>query len=246
VIDQETFDKAVMHNPRLLEAWNGSATLGTNFVLATQRNNSLSGGFSFLRVTPQESWLDRVSRTSINFNFALGTLKQPDTDDVRTEIYHLDGERDRYISSRAFVFLQGAFDHNFSQGLDLQQSYGAGFGWTVIQNPIHELNLKASLNYVKQQFQDATLNQNLLGSAFAETYNRKFAHNLVLNEQASITPAWNNLNAYSAAAQIGLSIPVYKLLSVSLTGVDTFINNPSSGFKKNSFQFTTGMTLALK
>ena len=43
----------------------------------------------------------------------------------------------------------------------------------------------------------------------------------------------------------GLTLPVYKRLSVAVNTLDTFLNNPPPGFKKNSFQFTTGVTYTL-
>jgi hypothetical protein len=246
VIDKKTFDQALFSNEGLFYGWSGSVTLGSSLLEATQKSNSLSAAATLLRVTPKEHWLDRRDRTSLNFSFDYGVLSQPNTPDLKTDIYHLDTERDEYFTSRLFAFGIAAFDHNFSQGLDLQQSYGTGIGWTVVKQPNNELNLRSSVNYLKEQFQSAALNQNLIGSTFTETYMHKFAHDIVLTEQGSATPAWNNTNAYSAAGQIGLVMPVYKRFSLSLTSVDTFINNPPVGFRKNSVQFTTGLTYVVK
>jgi hypothetical protein len=121
-----------------------------------------------------------------------------------------------------------------------------GVGWTVVKNPDNELNLRTSVNYLKEQFQQPDLNQNLIGSAFGENYMHRFAHKIVLKEQSMVTPAWNNTSAYSASGQLGLSIPLYRSFSLALTSADTFINNPPAGFKKNSFQFTTGLTYNVK
>jgi hypothetical protein len=41
-------------------------------------------------------------------------------------------------------------------------------------------------------------------------------------------------------------MPVYKRLSLAITALDTFLNDPPPGFKKNSFQFTTGLTYTLR
>ena len=217
IVDKPTFDNAISNHQRLYQAWNGSVTLGTSLVDATQRSNMLSGSASLLRLTPQENWLDRRDRTAVNVSFAYGMLTQPNTPDVKTDIYHLDAERDEYFTSRLFAFGVILYDHNFSQGLDLQHSYGAGVGWTVVKNPDNELNLRTSVNYLKEQFQQADLNQNLIGSAFGENYMHRFAHKIVLKEQGMVTPAWNNSSAYSASGQLGLSIPLYKRFSLALT-----------------------------
>jgi len=98
---------------------------------------------------------------------------------------------------------------------------------------------------VRQQFQTPTSNQNLAGSIFAERYNRTLLHGILFTEQLSINPAWNNTQAYSAVGGAGLTLPVYKRLSVAVNTLDNFLNDPPPGFKKNSFQFTTGVTYTL-
>ena len=98
-----------------------------------------------------------------------------------------------------FGFGEASFDHNYSQGLNLQQTYNGGIGWTVVTSAKQELDLKASMAYIEQQFASGP-EKSLVGSVFAEHYNRKLTHGLTLDENASVTPAWNNTNAYSAAS----------------------------------------------
>jgi hypothetical protein len=97
---------------------------------------------------------------------------------------------------------------------------------------------------VEQRFQTEP-SQNLLGSTFAENYRLRFVHHMLFTEQISATPAWNNLNAYSIAGNTALTIPLYKRLNFTVGSVDTFLNNPPPGFRKNSFQLTTGLTYAV-
>jgi hypothetical protein len=40
-------------------------------------------------------------------------------------------------------------------------------------------------------------------------------------------------------------MPVFKKLSMSIAASDLFLNNPSPGFKKNTFQFITGVAYTL-
>jgi hypothetical protein len=72
------------------------------------------------------------------------------------------------------------------------------------------------------------------------------AHGILLTEQLAATPAWNNTRAYTAVGGAGLTMPVFKRLSIAMSALDTFLNDPPAGFKKNSFQFTTGITYSLK
>jgi hypothetical protein len=245
VIDEATFQKAVMHNPGIFEGWKGAVTAGASLVEATQTSQTFTGAASFIRAVPTEIWMDARNRTTLDFSASYGKLTQPKTPDLKTAIYHAGGERDEYFAPRFYAFGQVAYDHNFSQGLDLQQAYGAGVGWTALKNARRTLDLKSSFSYLDQHFQESSFNQNLFGSTFAERYDDKFFHGMVFTEQLAITPAWNNTSAYSAWGSAGIAMPVYKRLSFSLSAIDTFLNNPPPGFKKNSFQLTMGLSYML-
>jgi hypothetical protein len=245
VIDQNTFRTAVLENPGFFHEWTGAITAAAAIVQATQKSTNFTGAVNLIRTNPVQSWLDRRDRTTLNFTAAYGKNSQPNTPTIKTDIYHADLEQDRYLSPRFYVFGALAYDHNFSQGLDLQQVYGGGIGFTVIKDDVQELDFKASVDYIKQQFTDSSQNQDLIGSVFAEMYNRKFAHGILFTQDASITPAWNNFDAYSASADAGISIPVYKRFAFSLNALDTFLNNPPPGFKKNSFQAAAGISYTL-
>ena len=136
------------------------------------------------------------------------------------------------ISARLFGFGQIALDHNFSQGLTLQQLYGGGLGWTVVKTGTQEFDVKGSVDYIHQNFQVSASNQSQVGSMFAEIYTRKLAHGLVFNEQISVLPAWNNSRAYSATGLASLSLPVHKRFSLAISSLDTFLNDPPPGSRR--------------
>src|SRR5579862_6387594 len=245
VIDQAAFEKAMTHRPSFFSDWTGTITAGATLVQATQDSRSFNGAVSLVRAEPPEDWLEPRNRTEFNYAESYGELTQPGTPTIKTSIIHFDGQRDAYFTTSLFGFGEAAFDHNFSQGLSLQQTYNGGVGWTVIKTSKQMLDLKGSMSYIRQQFETGP-DQNLIGSVFSEHYNRKLPHGVTLDQHASVTPAWNNTNAYSAAFSALLTMPVYKRLAGSTGVIDTFLNDPPSGFKKNSFQFTLGLTYALQ
>ncbi|HEX4807901.1 MAG TPA: DUF481 domain-containing protein [Bryobacteraceae bacterium] len=245
VVDEASFQKA-LENPGFFHDWTGGITLGASLVEATQNSESATGSLTLSRVIPTVNWLDPVNRTTVDFSASYGEISQTGVPTVKTSIYHADAERDEFFSPRLYAFVQAAYDHNFSQGLNLQQQYGGGIGLVVLKAPNQELDLKGSMTYIEQSFQTAAQSQNLFGSTFAETYSRKFARSIVFTQGVTITPAWNNLNAYSGNGNATLAIPVYKRLNFSIGVIDTFLNDPPPGFKKNSFQATTGLTYAIK
>jgi hypothetical protein len=245
IIDQPSFHKAVTESPGFFHDWNGAVTLGASLIEATQNNQTVTGAISLVRGEPAESWLTLRNRTLFDFSAAFGEISQPNTPTVKTSIYHADAERDEYFVDHVFGFAQAAFDHNFSQGLNLQQAYGGGIGMTVIQRPNETLDVKGSLSYLHQDFQTPP-NQDLIGSIFGEHYKRGLKRGVVIDQLFTITPTWNILRAYSAFYSTLVTMPVYKHLNASTGIIDTFLNDPPPGFKKNSFQFTLGFTYKLR
>jgi hypothetical protein len=245
LLPQPDFEKAINRNDGIFDDWGGAVTAGASIVHATQDAETFSGGIALVRAEPTESWLPPSTRTLLNFNVAYGKISQPGEPDIKTDIFHAGAEEDKYFSSRVFVFGQAAFDHNYSQGLDLQQAYGGGLGWTVYKTGAAEFDVKAAVSYIHQSF-SAGANESLVGSTFAEIYTRKFQHGILLNEQIAFTPAWNDTSAFFGTGSLSLAFPVHKRLSLALTSLDTFLNDPPPGFRKNSFQLTAGLTYALK
>ena len=114
------------------------------------------------------------------------------------------------LNSRLYLFGSAAFDHNFSQGLDLQQQYGGGVGYTVLKNALQEFDVRGDVHYEKQQFFTPASNLNLFGSTFGETYVRTLPRAIVLNEFGAVSLAWDDTKAYSARFGGNLVFPVYR------------------------------------
>lgn len=241
VVPESSFQNA-FHHLGFTKGWKGGATAGISLTEATQTNRTFSAAVNMARTVPQEDWLSPKSRTTFNLNDAYGNLKSPGQPAVKTSIFHLDAEQDWYLSPRLFAFGAAAFDHSISQGLDLQQIYGAGLGFVVFKRPKQELDARVSADYIDQRFVDSTLNKKLFGTIFGESYIQTFAHGILLNEEGKIIPAWNDTSAYSAFISAGLTFPVYHHFGLTVGALDNFLNDPPPGFRKNSFQFTLGAT----
>jgi uncharacterized protein DUF481 len=255
VIDQATFDKEVRSRPSFFSGWNGALTAGASLVEATQNSRNFTGSAALVRAIPSVTWLDPRERTLLDFSGAYGSISQPGTVTTKTNIIHFDAEHDWYVSPRFYFLVDAAFDHNYSQGMSLQQLYGAGAGYTLIKDPRQELDLKFDIHFERQQYfitpgvfppPPLTPSKNLVGADFGDTYMLKLPHGLIFNQTAVITPAFNQSNAYSALATAGLTFPVYKRFGFTVGTLDDFLNDPAIGSKKNSFQFTAGVTYTLK
>jgi len=257
IIDQPTYDKELEKKPGLSYGWNGAVNGGATIVRSTDYGETYTAGLALVRAIPAVPFLPARNRSSFHLQETYGKLTSPVIPQTTppsapavtlTSIFHTDAERDEYFSPAFFALAQTSFDHNYSQGLDLQQVYGGGIGWTALKNPKQELDVKASMQYEMQAYlaSSGTPNQNLIGSTISEAYHRNLPRKLVFTESFSILPAWNQLNAYSANGSVGLLMPVFKRLSLTLTTTDNFLNDPAAGYNKNSFQFVTAASYNLR
>jgi Protein of unknown function, DUF481 len=250
IVDRPTLDKQLFHDPGFMTGWNGAATAGATLVKATQSQYTVSGGLALVRSVPSVAWLNPRNRTSAGFTGSYGKISEPGSTTLKSSIYHIEGERDQYFSPRVYALGQVAYDHNFSQDLQLQQIYGGGFGWTFLKQENQEGDLKATIQYEKRSFIDAAsgTNQNLIGSTFALAY---AVHTKLIsfNQGLEFIPAYNTPSAYSASETNTLTFPTYKNLGFSVGTIDTYLNNPPASVpptKRNSFQFTMGVSYAIK
>ena len=75
-----------------------------------------------------------------------------------SSIFNADSERDEYFSPRLYVLGDLSFDHNYAQGLSLQQVFGGGIGYTPIKNDKQELDFKADIHYEEQRYLSGLVN----------------------------------------------------------------------------------------
>jgi hypothetical protein len=260
IIDETTLDKQLVREPGFFAGWNGAATAGATIVKATQNQDTFNGALALVRVVPTVSWLDPQKRTILNFTGSYGKITQPGyvsdgtffpATSTKSALYHADAEQDWYFSPRMYMLVQTAFDHNFGQALDLQQIYGGGIGWTIVKQPKQQLDVKGTLQYVRQTFINAPTgaNEDLIGSTFALAYVLRLPRGMIFNQQVAYLPAWNNTAAYSITESNTLAIPFYKSLAFSIGTLNSYLNNPPPSLpptQRNSFQFTFGATYLVK
>jgi Protein of unknown function, DUF481 len=245
----------------LLHGWVGGVTLGATLVESTQTSETLTGAINLVRTQPSVDWLQPRNKTIFDTTATYGLLSEPFIAGVqvassaKTNILHGDIERDEYLTSRFYYLVDASADHNIGSGLQVQQTYGAGAGYSVIKETARTLDVKGDIHYQRQEFYPAedfpsgnTLN--LIGATFAELYMQKLPKGLVFNEAGTVLPAFNTPSgqpsAWSAQIIAGLLFPVYKNLGFTFGSQDNFVNNPPFGYKKNTFQLTAGLTYSLK
>jgi hypothetical protein len=261
LIDSVTYNKEVTSNPGVWYGWGGSVSGGITLVESTQTGQSYNLAANLIRSVPAVAFLPPRTRSTINVLETYGKITQPvipqtnppSPDTVaKTNIFHADAEHDKYFTSRIYGLVGASFDHNFAQGLNLQQIYGLGLGWTVIQTLVQQFDVKADVHYERQNFiqspppAPAIPGNNLVGSSFTELYHRNLPAKIVFTENGTFIPAWNDSSAYSAIFGAGLQLPTYKRFGLNINVLDNYLHEPPLGFKSNSLQFVTGLVYTLK
>ena len=249
IVDDATYQKEIHKKIGFKSGWDGHITTGTSMIFATQNSQLFQADTALKRSVPTVSWLDPKLRTTIDFTLSAGKTTQPGTVTTITNIFHVGAERDEYFSPRGYYLQVLSLDHNYSQGLVLQQNYGGGIGATLFKKRDAEFDITADLHYENQHF-NATANVeqltlHLIGSTLTEVYTRKWGK-LQFDEKLLADIAWNNASAFSASGTSSVRMPVYKKLAFSVSTIDNFLNNPQIGYRKNSFQFVTGFAWNLK
>ena len=265
LVDRASFDKQMAHKAGFLTGWGGAITGGANIVRSTTTGTTFNVGVTLIRVIPTVPWMAPRNRTTIDVSESYGKLSTPvipppdpesglpTSSEVLTNIFHADAERDQYFNQRLYALVDASWDHNYGQGLQLQQVYGAGIGYTAIKTPKQELDLKADVHYMKQQYISTTTDgvvtttpsNNIIGTTFFEGYTRNLPRKMLFTESLNYLPAWNDFKAYSVNFNAALSLPVIKRLSATIAVADNYLNDPAQYYKKNSFQFIAGVTYVL-
>ena len=262
MLDVDAYQRELHNESDLFYGWNGTATVGATLVEATNSSQTYTGAVAFVRAIPTIAGLPAGSKTILNMSGTYGLAKNPQIisgDTVyqtasvtKTDILHGDLEYDKFFSSTIFGLVNASADHNFGNGLQLQQAYGAGIGWAILRSPQNDLSFRAALQYEQQQFYNGitsglgTPTDNLVGALVGETWNRTFPHNMKLKESITLSPTFNLVNSYSGVGSASFLFPVYKRLNFSITTTDNYLGDPPEGFLRNTFQLTTGITYTLK
>jgi hypothetical protein len=262
LLDAATFHREIQNESDFFYGWAGSITLGASLVEATNSAQTYTGAIALMRSIPTTAWLPPASKTTLNLSGTYGLAKNPEiiSDGAiyqgasisKTNILHGDAEWDKYLSPVIFGLVNASADHNFGNGLQLQQAYGAGLGWSIIKQPKETFDVKATLLYQQQQFYNGiesglgTPSINVIGADLNESWSRTFAHNVKFNEYVTLTPTFNVVRAYSAVGNANFVFPVYKKLNFTLSSTDNYLGDPPEGFHRNSFQFTAGITYVVK
>ena len=133
MVDDATYQKEINKKIGFRSGWDGHISTGTSMIYSTQNSSLYQVDTALKRSIPTVNWLEPKLRTTIDFTLSAGKTTQPGTETTITNIFHVGGERDEYFSPRGYYLQVLSEDHNYSQGLVIQQKYGGGIGATLFK-----------------------------------------------------------------------------------------------------------------
>ncbi len=255
VVDKPTYDKEMAGKPGIWYGWQGSIAGGANIVESTTTGQSYRVGINLFRAIPTVPDLPARSRTIFNLSETYGKLTTPVIPQTtppsanqvaKVNIFNTNFEHSRDFTPRMYGLVGLGYGHNYSEGLNFWQAYGAGPGWIVITDSAQRLDLSVDLHYERQNFQGPTPRKNLIGSNFNATYRRTLPYNILFSLRGTYNESWNDFHAYSAAGAVSLAMPINERFSLNFDIRDDYLNNAPFGYRNNSFQFITAVVYKLR
>jgi hypothetical protein len=251
-IDDKTFEHEVSRKAYFHEGWTATASLGASVVRGSNDSVEINSNLYMTRTLPGVDYLPRRNRTSLSIRDTYNVTKRADyyndgaTVDDHSHIFNADLERNEYIREHFYILGSYSFYRNYASGLLAQHVLGAGVGYTLINNYVQQLDLKTDFNRNAQYFNDYTTNDILWGQKLAADYRRELPGNITAQIMVDYTPSYNLPHKYQANGNAIVTLPVYRNIGISFTTTDGYLNNPSYGSKRNTFQFSTNLSYSFR
>ena len=142
--EQAAYEKSL--HPGLAEGWDGGLKLG----FALTRGNSATKNLNIAFLAVRKGFKDKLSLYS-NSIYATNDVSGASPSTTANAIG--GGARyDHDLSPRIFAFVNGDFDHDELQSLDLRSIFGGGLGWHAIKSDSTTLDLLAGVNYTHEGY----------------------------------------------------------------------------------------------
>jgi hypothetical protein len=232
--------------PTLLRGWGGQLQSQGGLITSTQKQYSIGADVHIARPTSNQTAF-KYQTTDIDIQANYGESSKPGSSPVITELYEGQVRQDIYVTdnqdasgARRFggprVFVLADFYHNLSLGMNLEQGYGAGFGW-VTQRGSHTFGFEADLRYIGEDLYSPGIDQNLLAVRIYQNYSYKFVivkgKPVILSESGAVIPALNNPHAFQARGIVKATVPLTPHLSIGLQESDDYLRNAPPKSKQN-------------
>lgn len=248
VVDMRNGDEQAAYersqHPTLSQGWAAAANVGFALTAGNSETKNLALAFT----ADRKSVNDHIG---LFLNSVYATDNEPGLTSTVTANSLQSGARyDRNISPRAFGYVNGEFDTDALQGLNLRSLFGAGFGYHAIKSDTTTLDLLGGANYTRESYEAVPPNLAFTRNFLAITLGEELAHQLwkstELTQKLYFYPGLTGSESgeYRSAFNLGTVTKIKKWLGWQNAFGDIFVSNPPAGKKRNDLMLTTGLNVS--
>lgn len=176
-----------------------------------------------------------------NRYFIRGAAMYGKTDGEETSNRWLaDGRYERGITERFFAFLEASYLKDKFAGFDSKIQAGPGLGYDVIKTDRQLLKVLLSILYTWDNYTDGTDDEYATGKA-AGDYAWQITENLAFKQYADYLVSLEDANVYFVNSLTGLEVKVNANISLGLSYLVSYQNEPQGGAKHADRTFLSSL-----
>jgi putative salt-induced outer membrane protein YdiY len=239
IMPADEYQSLIVEAPKPWQAWKGGVAAGYSVSRGNQDTDTITTTINAVRERPEAPIFQSHLRTT----FGLTTiLSQATQDSSRLTSHTLSSvvREDYVFTPDNFVFGLAQIDHVSTQGLYLRQTYGGGFGHSLVKNPKTNFSVLGGLTMVHEKFFDGISDQTaalLVGEVFGKQFNKRVR----LDHNLNFYPNLSNTGQYRFDTSTILSVKLRTKLSLNTTLIDLFLSNPPAGNQRNNVSLSLGI-----
>ena len=214
--------------------WESVATVGVTLTRGNSENFMASGSAATKR-----SWMS----DELLFGASAGYGEtETDGDDRTTDSYVKGyGQWNHLFSRRFYAGLRVTGEHDDVADLAYRATVSPLVGYYFIRETNAFFCGEIGPSYVREKFFHEDTDD-YIGLRIGERAEKKFASGAKIWESAEYIPKIEDFQNYLINAEIGVSAPISKALSLSLVLTDTYKSVPAAGKKQNDLKLIAGIS----
>lgn len=224
-----------LEHPGLLELWAGYLDLGLALVRGNSYTDTLTTTFIAARQT-------RKSKLTVHFNQIYGTARSNGIVDANANAVRGGWSLDENLKPKFFASVTNDYEHDQFQSLDLRFVAGGGLGWHAIKNDRAQLDLKAGVDYDRENF--TTLSRNAAEANFGDAFTYKLSGITSVNQSLQYFANLSQTGVYRFNFDLGTVTTLKKWLSLQITASDHFLSDPIFGHQRNDLLLSSGFRVS--
>ena len=232
--EESAYEKSL--HPGLLEGWQGGANVGFALTRGNSQTKNLALAFSAQRKTLDDK-LGLYANTVYASNDAPGAIPSTTANAIQGGIRY-----DHDLSSRIFSFINGDFQTDDLQNLDLRSVLGGGLGYHAIKTESTTLDFLGGINYTREKY--SLITRNFAAATIGEELSHKVGAGTLVTQQLYFYPDLSNTGEYRGTFNFGTVTRISKWLGWQNSFGDIYVTNPPAGKKQNDIIFTTGLNVS--